>query len=266
MIRQKPQFLEFGQGPKRRRLAYSWSDSGAGGSGVAILWLSGFLSDMTGTKAVAVSDWAAAHGHAALRFDYSGHGQSEGSLLEASVGDWLKETTAMFDLIGDKRVIVVGSSLGGWIALLLARALAKVGDPRLAGLVLIAPAWDMTEKLMWEKMSEKTRAKVETEGVYYAPSNYDDPYPITKILIEDGRNHLVAGGVDVRAPVRILQGMGDPDVPWRHALALVDLLSCDDVELTLIKDADHRLSRPEDIRRLKETVSALVDTITTNAE
>ncbi len=113
---------------------------------------------------------------------------------------------------------------------------------------------------MWDKMSEKTRDKVETEGVYYAPSNYDEPYPITKILIEEGRNHLLAGGVDVGAPVRIIQGMRDPDVPWRHALELVDLIAGGDVELTLVKDAGHRLSDPEDLRRLERTIAALIET------
>ena len=254
---QEPQFIEVGQGPKRRRIAYRWSDSAAGGT--AILWLCGFLSDMAGSKVQSLSEWAEACGHAMLRFDYSGHGVSPGNLLEASIGDWLEEATAMLDLIGRQRVVIVGSSMGGWIALLMARALAKAGDTRLVGLVLIAPAWDMTEKLMWEKMSPKTKGIVETEGVYYAPSNYDAPYPLTKILIEEGRNHLVAdGGIALNAPVRILQGLRDPDVPWQHALALVDLIASDDVEMTLVKDGDHRLSGLEDLRRLERTVAALI--------
>ena len=255
---QEPQFLEVGQGPKRRRLAYRWADPGPDGSGMAVLWLSGFLSDMASTKAQALANWAADQGHAMLRFDYSGHGLSPGDLLQASIGDWLEESTAMLRLLDGRRVIVVGSSMGGWIALLLARALASTGDTRLAGLVLVAPAWDMTEKLMWEKMSAKTRAVVETEGVFYAPSNYDDPYPLTKILIEEGRNHLLAAGnIEIGAPLRILQGMRDADVPWQHALALVDLVASDDVELTLVKDGDHRLSQPEQLCRLEATVAAL---------
>lgn len=259
MDQQEPQFLEVGQGPKRRRIAYRFEDRG-GEKGAVLLWLSGFLSDMAGTKVVALGDWARREGHAMLCFDYSGHGRSDGTLLEAAIGDWLEEATAVLDLVGPRPIILVGSSLGGWIALLLARALAQRGDTRLAGLALIAPAWDMTETLMWDKMSEKTRDKVETEGVYYAPSNYDEPYPITKILIEEGRNHLLAGGVDVGAPVRIIQGMRDPDVPWRHALELVDLISGGDVELTLVKDAGHRLSDPEDLRRLERTIAALIET------
>lgn len=256
---QEPQFLELGQGRKRRRIAYRF-DQGSDETSPAIVWLSGFMSDMTSTKVGALSDWAYVQGYAMLRFDYSGHGVSEGDLLQASVGDWLEEAAAMLALTGERRLILVGSSLGGWIALLLARALAKAGDTRLGGLVLIAPAWDMTEKLMWEKMSAKTRAIVEAEGVYYAPSNYDDPYPLTKILIEEGRNHLLAeGDIEVAAPVRILQGMRDSDVPWQHALALVELLKGDDVELTLVKDGDHRLSGPEDLRRLERAVGALID-------
>ena len=259
MDHQEPQFLELGQGRKRRRIAYRF-DEGSDETSPAVFWLSGFMSDMTSTKVGALSDWAYVQGYAMLRFDYSGHGVSEGSLLQATVGDWLEEAAAMLALAGSRRIVLVGSSLGGWIALLLARALAKAGDRRLAGLVLIAPAWDMTEKLMWERMSAKTRAKVETEGVYYAPSNYDDPYPLTKILIEEGRNHLLAeGGIEVAAPVRILQGMRDEDVPWQHALALMELLKGEDVELTLVKDGDHRLSGPEDLRRLEHTVGALID-------
>jgi len=253
---QQPQFLDVGDGPKRRRIAYRFEDGS--GDGPVILWLSGFLSDMAGTKAVALRDWARARGHAMLRFDYSAHGLSPGNMLEASIGDWLEESFAALDLIGNRPVVIVGSSMGGWIALLVARAFARKRDTRIAGLVLIAPAWDMTEKLMWEKMSAKTRDKVESEGVYYAPSNYEEPYPITRTLIQEGRNHLIAGGrIDVGAPVRILQGMRDPDVPWHHALELVDLISGDDVELTVIKDGDHRLSGPGDLRRLEAAVAAL---------
>jgi pimeloyl-ACP methyl ester carboxylesterase len=157
-------------------------------------------------------------------------------------------------------MILVGSSMGGWIALLLARRLAERGElGRLAGLVLIAPAWDMTERLMWRGMSPEVRAKVENEGVHYEPSLYGDPYPITKHLLEEGRKHLLGESeLSLHLPVRILQGIRDPDVPWTHALELVDLLSCADVELTLVKDGDHRLSREQDLRRLEATVAALV--------
>ena len=158
------------------------------------------------------------------------------------------------------RAIVIGSSMGGWIALLLARKLALEGTlRRLAGLVLIAPAWDMTEELMWNPMTGEAKATLARDGVFYEPSLYGDPYPITRRLIEEGREHLIgAGPLDLDLPVRILQGMGDPDVPWVHALKLVERLRSQDVELTLVKDGDHRLSRDQDLRRLESTVASLV--------
>jgi pimeloyl-ACP methyl ester carboxylesterase len=256
----EPQFLEVGEGAKRRRIAYRFADGGTGGP--ALLWLSGFLSDMASTKAAALAAWAEPAGLPMLRFDYSGHGLSEGDLLQASIGDWLDEASAMLELIGARRTVLVGSSMGGWIALLLARKLAQAGAlERLAGLVLIAPAFDMTERLMWHRFLAATKAAIERDGVYYEPSLYGDAYPITRHLIEEGRNHLIGNGgtLQLDLPVRILQGMCDPDVPWGHALDLVDLLCCGDVELTLIKDGDHRLSRSEDLRRLKATVAALVE-------
>jgi pimeloyl-ACP methyl ester carboxylesterase len=257
----EPQFLAVGEGRKRRRIAYRLAE-GAAGSGPAVMWLPGFLSDMASTKALALAEWARGRTLPMLRFDYSGHGRSDGDLLQASIGDWLEEASAMLGLVAAKRrVILVGSSMGGWVALLLARRLAQQAAlDRLAGLVLIAPAWDMTERLMWHRMSNEIKAAIERDGVYYEPSLYGDPYPITKHLIEEGRRHLLGEGLlDLDLPVRILQGMCDPDVPWGHALDLVDLLCCDDVELTLIKDGDHRQSRPEDLRRLEATVAALVE-------
>jgi pimeloyl-ACP methyl ester carboxylesterase len=261
MVADEPQFLEVGEGRKRRRIAYRLAE-GAAGSGPALMWLPGFLSDMASTKAVALADWARGQGLPMLRFDYSGHGRSDGDLLQASVGDWLEEASAMLGLLAAKRrAILVGSSMGGWVALLVARKLAQQAAlARLAGMVLIAPAWDMTERLMWHRMSDEIKAIIERDGVYHEPSLYGDPYPITKHLIEEGRQHLI--GVDtleLDVPVRILQGMCDPDVPWGHALDLVDLLCCDDVELTLIKDGDHRQSREHDLRRLEATVAALVE-------
>jgi pimeloyl-ACP methyl ester carboxylesterase len=256
----EPQFLEVGDGPKRRRIAFHFADREGPGS-LALLWLSGFLSDMASTKALGLAAWARVRGLPMLRFDYSSHGLSPGNLLEASIGDWLEEASTMLSLIGERRTIVIGSSMGGWIALLLARHLAHTGrSERLAGLVLIAPAWDMTERLMWHRLPAAAKEAIEREGVYYEPSLYGQPYPLTKRLIVEGRTHLIGEGLlDPRAPVRILQGMCDPDVPWGHALDLVDLLSGADVELTLIKDGDHRQSRPEDLRRLEATVAALVD-------
>jgi len=263
----EPQFLEVGKGRRRRRIAYRYA-SAASGDGPAILWLSGFLSGMASTKAVALAAWAEGMRLPMLRFDYSGHGLSEGDLLHASIGDWLEEAGAVLDRIGERRTILVGSSMGGWIALLLARELVRAGlRARLAGLVLIAPAFDMTERLMWHRMSAELKAKLDVDGVYYEPSLYGDPYPITKHLIEEGRNHLLGvGTLHLDLPVRILQGMCDPDVPWGHALDLVDLLCCADVELTLIKDGDHRQSRPQDLRRLEATVAALVEKVQASSD
>jgi pimeloyl-ACP methyl ester carboxylesterase len=257
----EPQFLNFGDGPRLRRLAYHLADAG-GGRGPGLVWLPGFLSDMASTKALALAAWAKDHGIPMLRFDYSGHGLSEGDLLEASIGDWVEEAHLMLRrlLARTPRAIVVGSSMGGWIALLLARRLAQDGAlGRLAGLVLIAPAWDMTERLVWEQMTDAAKATLARDGVFYEPSLYGDPYPITKRLIEEGRKHLIGKDpLDLDLPVRILQGMRDPDVPWAHALDLVGRLRADDVALTLIKDGDHRLSREQDLRRLESTVAALV--------
>jgi pimeloyl-ACP methyl ester carboxylesterase len=253
----EPQFLEIGTGAKRRRIAYRYE---ARGEGAGLFWLPGFLSDMASTKATALAEFAAARGLTMLRFDYSGHGLSEGSLLEATIGDWLDEALAVFELLGERPAVAVGSSMGGWIALLLARRLAERGElKRLAGLVLLAPAFDMTERLMWHRMDADAKQAIERDGVYYEPSLYGDPYPITRLLIEEGRSHLIGEGLlQLDLPVRILQGMCDPDVPWGHALDLADLLCCGDVEVTLIKDGDHRQSRPQDLRRLEATVAALL--------
>jgi pimeloyl-ACP methyl ester carboxylesterase len=195
---------------------------------------------MASTKAIAVAAWAEAQALPVMRFDYSAHGLSGGDLLASSIGDWLEEAIAIWDRMGDAprmgdaSRIVIGSSMGGWIALLLARHLANRGESgKLAGLVLIAPAFDMTEALMWEQLPPKARAEIEEKGVTYVPSEYGDPYPITKHLIEEGRDHVIER-FDPACPVRILQGMRDPDVPWQHALALVDLVKAADVELTLI--------------------------------
>ncbi len=259
MDEEEPQFLEVGNkdAGKLRRIAYRRVAAKVKDA-VELIWLPGFLSDMASTKATAVAEWAGAQGFAMTRFDYSAHGHSSGTLLEATIGDWLEETAAVWELMGQGPRIVIGSSMGGWIALLLARRLAAQGKGAdLAGLVLIAPAFDMTEALMWAELPPEARAEIETKGVTYVPSDYGEPYPLTKRLIEEGRSHLIAP-FDPGCPVRILQGMQDADVPWRHALALVDLLQGSDVELTLIKDAEHRQSRPQDLPRLLATIASLL--------
>jgi pimeloyl-ACP methyl ester carboxylesterase len=228
------------------------------GSAPGLFWLGGFNSDMQGTKALALDGWAAEHGRAFVRFDYSGHGESGGAFIEGTIGRWLEESIAVFERFCVGPQIVIGSSMGGWMALLLARELAKRGGNRasLAGLVLIAPAPDFTEQLMWNGFSPEVRSEIETNGVWLRPSQYGEPYPITRALIEEGRNHLLLGSaIDVGCPVRILQGAKDPDVPWQHAFALAHRLPSDDVVLTVIQDGDHRLSRPQDIARMIAAVA-----------
>jgi pimeloyl-ACP methyl ester carboxylesterase len=231
------------------------------GAAPGLVWLGGFMSDMGGTKAVALDQWAGAQGRACLRFDYSGHGESGGRFADGTISRWLEESLAVFDARCEGPQIVVGSSMGGWLALLLARELRRVPRPKaaLAGLILIAPAVDFTEALMWQRFPEEIKRKIETTGAWKRPSQYSEqPYLITKGLIEDGRRHLLLGGlIETGCPVRILQGVQDPDVPWDHAVELVSRLAQDDVVLTLVKDGDHRLSRPEDIERLLAAVAEL---------
>jgi len=224
-----------------------------GGKGPGLFWLGGFKSDMKGTKAEALDRWAATQGRACTRFDYSGHGESGGDFTDGTIGRWLEESVAVFTQACRGPQIVVGSSMGGWLALLLARALRQKKDaPKIAGMVLIAPAVDFTEELMWKQFPDAIRQEIETKGLWTRPSDYaEGGYPITKRLIEDGRRHLLLDGViETGCPVRILQGVQDPDVPWQHAAELVSRFARDDVVFTLIKDGDHRLSRPEDIERL----------------
>ena len=231
------------------------------GAAPGLLWLGGFKSDMKGTKAEALADFAARAGRGYVRFDYSGHGESGGDFTDGTIGRWLEESVAVFAACCSGPQIVVGSSMGGWLALLLARALRRAAPSQasIAGMVLIAPAVDFTEALMWQRFSPAVREEIETKGFWPRPSQYGNaPYPITRGLIEDGRRHLLLGGlIEIGCPVRILQGVEDPDVPWGHAVELVSRLAQDDVVLTLVKDGDHRLSRPEDIERLIAAVEEL---------
>jgi pimeloyl-ACP methyl ester carboxylesterase len=276
---------------------------------------------MAGTKAVALDNWAGVHGRRSIRFDYSGHGESGGDFADGTIGRWLEESRAVFERFAKGPTVLVGSSMGGWIALLLARELkqraARSGSPLpwgevgvrstpgeglrtiesprpphpsplpvkgvharlrramgereraadaatslnttppVAGMVLIAPAADFTEELMWKKFPSDVKRQIETEGRWLRPSQYsEEPYVITRGLIEEGRKHLLLGGlIETGCPVRILQGVQDPDVPWQHAMELSSRLARDDVVLTLVKDGDHRLSRPEDIERLIAAVA-----------
>jgi len=247
-------FLAVGEGTDQRAIAVRRHDGAAPG----LLWLGGYKSDMQGTKAQALADWATRRGRACVRFDYSGHGESGGAFTDGTIGRWLAETRAVFEACCRGPQVVIGSSMGGWLALLLARALrgAKDAPANLAGLVLVAPAVDFTQELMWKRFTPEIKRELADKGVWARPSQYSpEPYLVTRQLIEEGRNHLLLGGmIETGCPVRILQGVQDPDVPWQHAKALVARFACDDVVLTLIKDGDHRLSRPEDIERLIRAV------------
>ena len=249
-------FLEIGSGSARRRVAVRERS----GTPPGLFWLSGYKSDMKGTKAAALAHWAEQAGRACVRFDYSGHGELGGEFTEGTIGRWLADCLGVFDACCRGPQILIGSSMGGWLALLMVRALrARPQAPpaSVIGLVLVAPAVDFTEELMWKRFTPAIRQELEEKGVWSRPSEYSpEPYLVTRQLIEEGRNHLLLGGmIETGCPVRILQGVEDPDVPWRHAVELVSRLASDDVVLTLVKDGDHRLSRPEDIERLIRAVA-----------
>ena len=247
-----PSFLDR---PDGSRLAYLKQD-GSGPYG--LVFLPGFKSDMGGTKADWLADWAEGQGLALTRFDYFGHGASTGPFTDGSIGRWKEDALAIIDEITDGPQILIGSSMGGWIGLL-----ATLARPdRVKGFIGIAAAPDFTEKLMWADFSDDIKDEIMTEGLFQQPSDYDDePYIITKKLIEDGRSHLLMDGpIDLPCPAHFLQGMDDPDVPYTHALALMDCLKHNpNVDLTLIAGGDHRLSEPHDLARLGQTIANLID-------
>ncbi len=229
------------------------------GAGPTLVWLCGFRSDMAGAKAAALHAWADANGRAFLRFDYSGNGQSEGAFAEGTIGGWLEDTLAVLEARTEGPLILVGSSMGGWIALLAARA----RPARVKALVLIAPAPDFTERLMWPELSDEARRAIMDVGHWDRPSAYGEaPTPITRKLIEDGRRHLLMDApIPFDGPVRILHGQRDPDVPWRLSLDLAARLTSADVRVTFVKNGDHRLSTLADIALLQETIGALCATL-----
>jgi pimeloyl-ACP methyl ester carboxylesterase len=253
-----PQFLSLGEGLARKRIAFLLRRGEQGGPG--LVWLGGFMSDMQSTKASFIDRFAERRGRAYLRFDYSGHGMSDGRFEDGTVGCWLAESLAVIRATTEGPQILIGSSMGAWLALLCARALAKTNETtRLSGLVLIAPAVDFTEALIFERLAEDARQQIEKDGCWLRPSPYGPtPYPITKALIEDGRRHLLFGAtIRSYCPVHILHGMQDEDVPWQHAMTLVEHLAGDPVTLSLVKDGDHRLSREEDLVRLEQAIEAM---------
>lgn len=227
-----------------------------GGDGPTVLWLGGFRSEMIGTKAEALTAWASAAGRDLLRFDYFGHGASGGDFEAGTITRWREDALAVIDQLTEGPLVLVGSSMGGWLACLAAMARPE----RIKALVLIAPAADFTERLLRRSLSDEANAALERDGVWRRPSLYDpEGYPITRALLEDGaRWSILPGPVPITGPVRILQGGYDPDVPWPHALELANALKGPDVVFTLIRDGDHRLSRPQDLARIIAAVEEVV--------
>lgn len=227
------------------------------GKSPGVVFLGGFMSDMSGTKATTLEAFCRDRGQAFLRFDYRGHGASSGHFEDSTIGLWAEDALAAFDRLTDGPQVLVGSSMGGWIALLTALQRRE----RIAGLVGIAAAPDFTEDLLWAAFPPDKRERLAQDGVLHMPSEYGDkPYSITLRLIEDGRRRLLLRGpIDLDCPVRLLHGMRDPDVPWQRSLRLADKLTTNDVRVHLIKDGDHRLSREENLALLCRTVEELID-------
>ena len=236
------------------------------GAAPGAVWLGGYLSDMAGTKAEAIDGWAAQGGHAFVRHDYSGHGQSGGNFSDGTISRWLAQSLAVFRQFTQGPQILVGSSMGGWIALRMAQELTqeltRAGEGgRIAGMLLIAPAPDFTVELMEPALTEAMRRDLDRKGYIEEHSQYSpQPNIYTRALFEDGRlNRVLDGVVDTHCPVHILQGMEDPDVPYAHALKLVEHLPADDVTLSLIRDGDHRLSRRQYLAMIVAALEGLVE-------
>ncbi len=227
------------------------------GSAPGIVFLGGFKSDMTGGKALALEAFARQRGQAFLRFDFQGHGASSGDFVEGTVGGWTEDAVAALDHLAEGPQILVGSSMGGWIMLLAALARPE----RVAGLVGIAAAPDFTEDLMWATAAPEVRETLQQEGIYLQPSEYsDEPTPITMKLIEEGRRHLLLDGpIALDCPVHLIHGMADPDVPWQVSVKLAERLLSTQVEITLVKGGGHRLSEPEDLARLENILTRMLE-------
>ncbi len=247
-----PDAADFFQGPNGR-LAYRRRN----GAGPGVVWLGGFRSDMLGTKAEFLDEWARENARSYLRFDYSGHGESEGLFTDGAISAWAADALSVLDELTSGPQILIGSSMGGWVTALL----AKQRPERIAGIVFIAPAPDFTELLMWPAFTETQRETIMREGKLEQPSDYsDEPEIITKKLIEDGRANLVmTGDISIACPVRIIQGMKDDAVPYAHALRFAQMLQSEDIEITLTPNGDHRLSEPPDLSRLAHVLETLIE-------
>ena len=254
----KPEYIVVGEGSQSREIAVRRRE----GRFPGLVWLGGYRSDMIGTKAQAMDAWANETGHACCRHDYSGHGESGGDFADGTISRWLEESLAVFDqFCGNGQHVLVGSSMGGWVALRMVQELAKRGESkRLKALLLLAPAPDFTHELMKPQLTEDQKAQLETKGYMEEPSEYsDEPNIFTRALFDDGdENRVMTGMINTGCPVHILQGMNDPDVPYEHAMKLITFLPDEEVSMTLIKDGDHRLSRDQDIDLLIRTIKVLV--------
>ncbi|MDP7149391.1 MAG: alpha/beta hydrolase [Paracoccaceae bacterium] len=243
-----PQFLDTQSG---RRIAFHKTE----GQGPTVVFLGGFMSDMEGSKAIFLEDWARHTGHAYLRLDYSGHGQSSGSFTEGSIGDWFADAREVIEARTAGDLILVGSSMGGWISLLLAREMAH----RIKGLITIAAAPDFTEDSMFAGFDDAQKAALDRDGIVYLPSDYGDPYPITKRLIEEARNNLVMRSpMRFGFPVRMLQGTEDTAVTRETALRLLDHIEAEDMRLTFVKGGDHSLSTPENLALIRGAIDGVL--------
>ncbi|MCY4480257.1 MAG: alpha/beta hydrolase [Rhodospirillales bacterium] len=234
------------------------------GSTPGVMFCGGFMSDMTGTKATALEAHCRSTGRAFVRFDYSGHGQSGGAFRDGTIGAWRDDALAVLDRVASGPQILVGSSMGGWIVLLIALARPE----RVAGLVGVAAAPDFTEDLIWSTLDDEGRRTLTESGEIVMPCDYgDDPYPITMSLIEEGRDHLLLRApIALDRPIHLLQGMRDEDVPWRTALTIAELVESERVTVELVKDGDHRLSRDEDLARLCAAVDAVANAASNHGE
>jgi pimeloyl-ACP methyl ester carboxylesterase len=253
MAQSPAQFIEVGGLP----IAYRRQAGGAPG----VVWFGGYKSDMLGTKAEWLAGFCATRGMAYLRHDYSGHGESGGDFADGTISKWVEQSLAAFRQQSEGPQVLVGSSMGAWIALRLIEELRKEGEgPRIAGLALIAPAPDFTVELIEPSLTKKQKAALAEKGYFEEPSEYSDqPYIYTRALIEDGRdNRVMARPIDTHCPVHILQGLKDDSVPPSHALKLASLLPADDVTVSLIPDGDHRLSRLQDLEMLGKAIDAIL--------
>jgi len=236
---------------KGRKLAYKSQK----GKGPTVIFFPGFMSDMEGSKAATLAEFCRSRGQAYVRFDYSGHGRSSGDFKDGTIGAWKEDALAIIDQVTKGEIILVGSSMGGWIGLLSGLALKA----RVKGFVGLAAAPDFTKELCWDLYSDEVKATLEKDGVYYEACDYgDDPYPMTLTLLQEGNDHLLLDkDIDLDCPVRLIQGMKDPDVPPLTAQRISDCLTSEDVVITYVKNGDHRLSTDADLKRLCQMVKEI---------